>query len=115
MLIRPIQESERPGLWKVMQHAVRAGETLAVPTNATPDEAVNWWAGGKEAVFVADDGGQILGSYYLRPNQAGNASHIVNAGYVVAESARGRGLASALCRHSLEEARRRGYLAMQFN
>jgi GNAT superfamily N-acetyltransferase len=98
-----------------MEQAVRSGETLAVPMNASPEEAVRSWIGGKEAVFVAEQGSEILGTYYLRPNQLGNGSHVANAGYLVAHAARGKGLATALCAHSLEEARRRGYLAMQFN
>jgi ribosomal protein S18 acetylase RimI-like enzyme len=34
---------------------------------------------------------------------------------MVAEAARGRGVGAALCAHSLEEARRSGFRAMQFN
>jgi ribosomal protein S18 acetylase RimI-like enzyme len=34
---------------------------------------------------------------------------------MVAEAARGRGLAEAMCRHSIEAARRMGYRAIQFN
>jgi GNAT superfamily N-acetyltransferase len=83
--------------------------------DASPEEALHWWTAGKEAVFVAEENGGLLGMYYLRTNQLGNGSHVANAGYLVADSARGKGLASALCTHSLEEARRRGYLAMQFN
>jgi len=115
MLIRLIEPADYPALGRAMEAAVRSGETIAVPMDASPDEAVRWWVGGKEAVFVAEDAGQVLGTYYLRPNQLGNGSHVVNAGYLVADDARGRGLATALCAHSLEEARRRGYLAMQFN
>ena len=115
MQIRLMNDADRPALWSVMEEAVRRGETLAVPMDASPDEAVNWWTSGKEAVFLAEIDGQVAGSYYLKPNQVGNASHIANAGYVVGPPGRGRGVATALCTHSLQEARRRGYLAMQFN
>jgi GNAT superfamily N-acetyltransferase len=115
MLIRPMKAAEASALWAVMEEAVRSGETYAVPMDVSADEAVRWWTGGKDAVFVAEHDGEILGTYYLKPNQAGNGSHVANAGYLVAAAARGRGVATALCAHSLEEARRRGYLAMQFN
>jgi GNAT superfamily N-acetyltransferase len=115
MLIRPIEPADRSALWRVMEQTVRSGETCAVPMESTPDEAVHWWTTGKEAVFVAEEDGQLLGTYYIRTNQLGNGSHVANAGYLVADAARGKGVAKALCAHSLEEARRRGYLAMQFN
>ena len=40
---------------------------------------------------------------------------MANAGYIVAAEARGQGLASALCEHSLDTARQLGFRAMQFN
>jgi ribosomal protein S18 acetylase RimI-like enzyme len=40
---------------------------------------------------------------------------VANAGYVVAEQARRRGIGSRLCQHSLQAARRLGFRAMQFN
>ena len=46
---------------------------------------------------------------------AGNGAHVANCGYVTATSARGQGVAQALCEHSQAEARRRGFTAMQFN
>jgi len=49
------------------------------------------------------------------PNQRGPGAHVCNCGYMVAESARGKGVARAMCLHSLDYARQRGYRAMQFN
>src|SRR5262245_45222168 len=115
MLIRPIEPADHPALWLAMEATVRSGETCAIPMDASPQDALHWWTFGKEAVFVAEENGQLLGLYYLRTNQLGNGSHVANAGYLVADAARGMGVAMALCAHSLEEARRRGYLAMQFN
>ena len=45
----------------------------------------------------------------------GRGAHVANAGYMVEAEARGQGLATALCEHSIDTARRRGYRAMQFN
>jgi hypothetical protein len=55
------------------------------------------------------------GTYYLKTNQAGPGSHVCNCGYMVASSARGRGLATAMCEHSQKIARALGCKAMQFN
>ena len=73
------------------------------------------WIEAPDATFVAVEGDEILGTRYLKTNQPGLGSHICNAGYIVAKAARRRGLARALCAHSMDEARRRGYRAMQFN
>jgi len=73
-----------------------------------------WFSEGYE-VFVADDGDQILGTYFLHPNQKGGGSHVANCGYITAALASGRGIARRMCEHSLEYAKSRGFRAMQFN
>ena len=73
-----------------------------------------WTAAGNDA-FVADDGGAIVGTYFLHANQRGGGSHVANCGYVTAAEASGRGVARAMCRHSLDHARARGFRAMQYN
>jgi ribosomal protein S18 acetylase RimI-like enzyme len=65
--------------------------------------------------FVAHEEGKILGTYYLKTNQAGPGSHVCNCGYMVSSTARGRGLATAMCEHSQKVAVALGYKAMQFN
>jgi ribosomal protein S18 acetylase RimI-like enzyme len=66
-------------------------------------------------VFVAECAGSIAGTYYLRANQGGGGAHVANCGYATAPAMRGRGIARAMCEHSLAQARRRGFRAMQFN
>ena len=66
-------------------------------------------------MFVAEDAGTVVGTYYLRANNRGGGAHVANCGYVVAPEAFGRGVAQAMCSHSLEEAKSRGFTAMQFN
>jgi hypothetical protein len=65
--------------------------------------------------WVIEEAGQLLGTYYLKTNQGGPGQHVCNCGYMVAAEARGRGLATALCEHSQEQALALGYKAMQFN
>ncbi len=74
------------------------------------------WVEQPAATFVAvSDENAVLGSYFLKPNQPGLGNHICNAGYLVAEQARGQGVGTLMCQHSQDEALRLGYLAMQFN
>ena len=41
--------------------------------------------------------------------------HVANCGYMTSAAATGRGVARAMCAHSLEHAKARGFRAMQFN
>jgi L-amino acid N-acyltransferase YncA len=68
-----------------------------------------------KATYVAEDEGQIIGTYYLKANQVGLGSHVCNAGYMVAHEAQGRGLGKAMCLDSQERAKSFGFKAMQFN
>ncbi len=64
---------------------------------------------------VKDEQGALLGSYYLKANAAGPGQHVCNCGYMVTPQARGKGVASAMCEHSQQEAVTQGFKAMQFN
>ena len=68
------------------------------------------------ATFLAvDEESNVVGTYYIKPNQPTLGAHVCNCGYVVGENARGRGVASIMCEHSQQEAKSRGFRAMQFN
>ena len=57
----------------------------------------------------------IVGTYTRRCNHPGGGSQVASADFVVARVFRRRGVAGALGAHSLAEARRRGFQAMQLN
>lgn len=114
--IRPCQPSDWPALWPILQATFSTGDTYTFPADAGEAEIRHAWTVVPAATFVAvDEGGALLGTYYLKPNQPGNGSHVCNCGYVVAEAARGRGLAAMMCGHSQVVAVEKGFLAMQFN
>lgn len=115
MIVRPARPEEWPALWKILEPMLRAGETYALPPEMSEADARAYWLAADNEVFVAEEGGELLGTYVLRPNNRGNGSHVCNCGYVTAPWATGKGVARAMCAHSLEHARARGYLAMQFN
>lgn len=94
---------------------IRAGETYALPRNMSRDEALACWFSSEYEVFVAEVDGEVLGTYHLRPIRAGGGAHVANCGYVTLTTATGRGIARAMCEHSLKHARGRGSRSMQFN
>ena len=67
------------------------------------------------AVSVAHFGGYLVGAYYLKPNFVGRAAHIANPGYFVLAPYRSTGVGRTMVEHSLRQARRLGFDAMQFN
>ncbi|GGK36888.1 GNAT family N-acetyltransferase [Salinarimonas ramus] len=116
MHVRPARAEDADALWRVLEPMIRAGETYTLDRDMSRADALAYWRAPAHAVFVAqDDGGAVLGTYYLRANQRGGGAHVANCGYVTAPEATGRGVARAMAAHSLEEARARGFRAMQFN
>ena len=98
----------------MLEPVFRAGETYAVDRDISEGAARAMWLDGPAATFVAEEAG-LLGTYYMKTNHGGGASHVCNCGYVTDTAARGRGVARAMCLHSQERARAIGYRAMQFN
>jgi ribosomal protein S18 acetylase RimI-like enzyme len=115
MLIRAADAADDDAVWRILEPVIRAGETYVLPREMSRDQALAYWRSPGHAVFVAEDGGAVVGTYYLRANQQGGGAHVANCGYMTAGDAQGRGVAQAMCEHSLGEARRRGFRAMQFN
>jgi len=113
--IRKATPDDWPGIWTIFGAVVKSGETYPYATDTPMDEARYLWMKPEHHVFVAVDEGVIVGTYYIRDNQPTNGAHVCNAGYMVREDQRGRGLGRALCEHSLQAARDQGYRAMQYN
>ncbi len=115
MIIRQAIDNDFDAIWPIFSEVAAAGDTYAYPTDTSRDEAFRLWISAPRQTWVADDNGVILGTYYIKTNQAGPGDHVCNCGYMVSSAARGRGLATAMCEHSQTVARNMGYKAMQFN
>ncbi len=115
MLIREGVENDADAIWAILEPIVGAGETYPLPRDMDRESALAYWFSPGHEVFVAEDKGEIVGTYFLKANQKGGGAHVANCGYMTAPHATGRGVARAMCAHSLERARRRGFRAMQFN
>ena len=100
---------------EIVAPVLAAGETYAISRDLDLEGARAYWFGPTHEVFVAEEAGSLLGTYYLMANQGGGGAHVANCGYMVARSAQGKGVARAMCEHSMDRARQRGFRAMQFN
>ncbi|UJW86461.1 GNAT family N-acetyltransferase [Devosia sp. SL43] len=115
MPIRPATEADWPHLWAIIEPIMRDGETFALPRDGDEAVARAYFASPEKVNFVAEEDGVILGASYVRANQQGGGSHIANCGYMTAPAARGRGIARALCAHSIDYCRDQGFKGIQFN
>jgi ribosomal protein S18 acetylase RimI-like enzyme len=115
MNIRAAMPSDADAVWAILEPTFRAAETYPLPPSISREEALAYWTSPEHEVFVAEENGEILGTYFLRPNQPGGGSHVANCGYITAPGAAGRGIGRAMCVHSLDQARTQGFKAMQFN
>lgn len=111
--------SDWPGIWEVFREVVRSGDTYAYAPDIEEATAREIWMrdGPGEVTFVARDGESwgIVGSALLRPNQPGLGDHVANAGWMIAPAWQGRGIGRRFAEFVLDEARDRGFTAMQFN
>jgi ribosomal protein S18 acetylase RimI-like enzyme len=115
LTIRPARPEDADALWAIFEPVIRAGETYPLPRDMSRAEALAYWRQPEHAVFVAERDGDVVGTYYLRASAKAGGSHVANCGYMTATHAAGRGVARAMCLHSLEMAKARGFRAMQFN
>lgn len=113
--MRTAEDSDFDGIWEIFHEVVQAGDTYVFHPDTIREQAYAIWMSKDLSTYVAVLDGQIVGTYILKPNHAGLGSHVANAGYMVKRDASGKGIGAALCEHSMEEARRQGFLAMQFN
>ena len=136
--IRKIIESDKDEVWKIIQAVIATGDTYLFYPNSSKEKMLDWWCGADKQTYVAisetpqimdelknEDSfihhvgasfiPQIVGTFFLKANQPDLGSHIANAGYMVAPEAKGKRVGKTMGEFSLQEAKRLGYKAMQFN
>ncbi|HEX5460117.1 MAG TPA: GNAT family N-acetyltransferase [Steroidobacteraceae bacterium] len=113
--VRKAEARDAAAIAAIILPIIRAGATYALDPSMGEAEALAYWMAPDKETFVAEQDGVVLGTYYMRPNQAGGGAHVCNCGYMTSPAVTGRGIARRMCEHSLGHARSRGYRSMQFN
>jgi len=137
--IRSATTKDHDAIWKIFHEIISAGDTYSLDPRMSREEALAYWFRADTQTYVAElhrqsvgeavgfprtatpspTGGMkdqvIVGTYILRPNQSGGGSHVANAAFMVASDAQGCGVGRAMAEHCLNEARRIGFRAVQFN
>jgi ribosomal protein S18 acetylase RimI-like enzyme len=114
-IIRPATSADHDAIWAILEPVIREGATYPLDPAIEREEAFHYWFAPDKRVFVTELDGEVLGTYYLKPNSTGLADHVANGGYMTHPNARGRGIASAMALDSFERAKAVGFAAMQFN
>ena len=113
--IRQATTADSDAIWDIFRSVVVTGDTYAFDPGISRDDALAYWLHPSNFRYVAEREGAIVGTYILKANQPGLGSHVANAAFMVSPPARGFGVGRAMGEHSLSEARRLGFRAMQFN
>lgn len=113
--IRRATDADFEAMWFIFRAVVAGGDTYPFPPDTPREEAARYWLGPGATSYVAEDQGRIVGMYKIVRNQPGLGSHVANASFMVDPSCSGRGVGRQMGDHCLDEARRQGYQAMQFN
>ena len=114
-MIRVANKNDSDAIWAIFHKVVKTGDTYVFSPDMSKDDALAYWLAPTTSTFVAVMDGKIAGTFILKPNQPGLGSHVANASFMVHPGFQGKGLGKAMAAFALEEAKRQGYLAMQFN
>jgi GNAT superfamily N-acetyltransferase len=113
--IRLAEERDWPALWSIIATVIKTGDTYTLEPDASEAAAKKYWVDDVLETWVAEEDGEVVGTYVLRANQRGLGSHVSNVGYMVRPGYGGRGIGMQLGEHSLANAKKKGFQAMQFN
>ncbi|MBN7815822.1 GNAT family N-acetyltransferase [Algoriphagus pacificus] len=115
--IRPADnKNDLDGIWEIFSKVIQTGDTYVFDPK-TPKEKLSdlWFASSMDTFVLENESGKIAATYFIKPNQIDLGNHIANCGYMVHPDEQGNGYGSMLCEHSIQFAKQKGYLGIQFN
>ena len=113
--LRPARAEDFADFLRIYRAILEAGETYPNPTDQPDAVTYEAWFERTTLTCMAEQSGKLVGAYKILPNQPGRGAHIANASYIVDPALHGRGIGRWMVEHSMENARRAGFRAMQFN
>ncbi len=113
--IRTAIEADKPAIWQIIKAVIAGGDTYVFAPDAPEGEMMAYWFTPDKHNYVAVLDGVVVGTFWLKANQPGLGSHVGNAAYMVSPDAMGKGVGKQMALWSLDEAKRLGFTAMQFN
>jgi GNAT superfamily N-acetyltransferase len=102
-------------VWEIFKTVISTGDTYVFDPNTPKESLQKYWFAENMDTFVAVDNDEILGTYFIRPNQIDLGDHIANCGYMVNPKYHGKGIGKILCQHSIDFAKEKRFSGIQFN
>ncbi len=115
LTFRQATQIDSDSLWELIEPIIREGGTYVFSPDSSKKKMMDYWLATDKSTFVAELNGELVGTFFLKANQPDQGSHVVNAGFMVSSQAKGQGIGQAMGVFALEEAKRLGFQAMQFN
>lgn len=115
LVIKRATNNDFDCIWPILHEVFSKGDTYAFSPETTKEEAFALWMEKPKATYIALLDNDVVGTYFIKENQPGLGSHICNAGYIVTQKVRGKGIARKMCEHSIKEALSMGFMGMQYN
>ena len=115
MTIRPAAPGDFDAMWEIFRAIVARGDTYPFAPDTPRADAQAYWFAPGAASWVIEADGNVVGMYKIVANQPGLGAHVANASFMVDPQFTGKGAGRQMGEHCLDEARRRGFRAMQFN
>lgn len=115
IIIKKATDEDFPAIWEIFHLIVKTGDTVSFAPDTTFEEAKDIWMGHGHYTYKAVLNGLVVGTYNFKPNFSGLGSHVANGSYMVHPDYQGKKIGYQMVTHSLEEAKRQGFKAMQYN
>jgi len=113
--IRKAVPADYDEIWEIIHQVLQTGDTYIFAPSSSKEKMLAIWCASNKHTYVALFDGKIAGTFVISDNQMDLGSHIANGSYMVSPSYAGKGIGRMMGEYSLQEARRLGYKAMQFN
>ncbi|MBX2876757.1 MAG: GNAT family N-acetyltransferase [Saprospiraceae bacterium] len=115
LAIRRATGEDADQLWEIIRQVIARGDTYVFSPDSSREKMLSYWLHPDAHTYVATMDEAIVGTFIIKDNFPDLGSHVANAGYMTSPQVTGQGIGTAMGKYSLEEARRLGYRAMQFN
>lgn len=113
--IRKADPQDEDRIWNIIRQVIANGDTYVFSPDSSKEKMLAYWLAPEVCTYVAILDEKIVGTFILRDNFPDLGAHIANAAYMTLPSLSGQGIGTAMGKYSLQEAKRLGYTAMQFN
>lgn len=115
MLIRKATPEDANAVWEIIRQVIATGDTYVFAPDSSKDKMLDYWFAPSKHTYVAELDAQIVGTFIITDNHIDLGAHVANASYMTLPGASGKGIGTTMGKFSLQEAKKLGYHAMQFN